>query len=477
MTTLLQQSSEIGSYMSGWFWGDCHFQAKNVSVAADRYTIVSPTIFQVEVGGLSLSNTAAQELDLSKSATWDTTNPTNYTTASNRAGLDFYVYACQPVTGKIPILLVSRDSSYPNGYGVNNSRKVAGFHCFCVSMSVPPEWDNDTAYGYGATVVPTAAAIISTPALANYWYRCIDDGTSDATTEPTWNQVVGASPPADGTVTWICEHKHFLADYVAGDILPNSVWDLRWRSGAQDGSGNLSNVGQVYDPKKQLWCAIYHPSGTLAAPTILYGGTILKNIDTNTTNVDWNNCVDACAVLCMRLPRDSEFQSIAEGSNALTTIYESTALTTALGSVDSTGRRMVSNIGVEGLCGQYWIWLDEQSYKFSDTTHGHTHNWVVTGEAQTDVVSGVASADLAPAFGWLALSGNKGSIYAQGTANVGGDVKLLAGGDYEGKSFDTLVSAVTNCGPRARDGSASRWSYGTRVTFRPVARHIVKEYI
>jgi hypothetical protein len=87
--------------------------------------------------------------------------------------------------------------------------------------------------------------------------------------------------------------------------------------------------------------------------------------------------------------------------------------------------------------------------------------------------SAVASADVAPAWGWQAASGSKGSIYRQGTT-TGGDVKVLAGGDYEGQSFDTLAEAATKCGSRARDMGAARWSYNARIGVRLIANSIEK---
>jgi len=312
------------------------------------------------------------------------------TVAVNRKGQDYYVYACTPTSGTTPKLLLSKQSTYPLGYTASNSRKIGGFHCLCEYVG---------ANTYGTTA-------------------------------------------------------HSLYGYVAGDVLPQSVWDLRWKSNSL-----IGNVGQVYDAGRQIWCAIYHPSGTSTAPTIVLGGTILDTID-------WNNSVDACAVLGMRLARDSEFQSIAAGSNERTNIYGSADPVTAQGAVDTAGTRMISNIGVEGACGQMYQWIDEQSYQFAGAA-SHTHAWTVDGNAQSNIVSAAASGDLAPAWGWQAASGSKGSIYKQGTY---GDVKLLSGGLWNDGSL---------CGSRNRGlfNYNHRWHSGSQVSFRPVARHIVKEVV
>lgn len=76
----------------------------------------------------------ATSLDLNTSATWDTTAVTNYTTASNRAGVDFYIYACEPSSGATPDIVLSANSTVPTGYTADTSRKIGGFHCLCVAV-------------------------------------------------------------------------------------------------------------------------------------------------------------------------------------------------------------------------------------------------------------------------------------------------------------------------------------------------------
>lgn len=70
-------------------------------------------------------------------------------------------------------------------------------------------WVANTAYAYGAYVIPTAAN------RRGRRYRVIVAGTSHATTEPTWSEVDGETF-TDGTVT--------LEE--AGP-LPGSVYDVR----------------------------------------------------------------------------------------------------------------------------------------------------------------------------------------------------------------------------------------------------------
>jgi hypothetical protein len=379
--SMLQKTITSGSaisYPSQWYYADTNFVAKAVTTAADRYTLQSPDSIQVDVGGTSLTQYSKQTLDLSLAASWDTISGTNYTTAVNRAGLDFYVYAVARAEGSIPKLLLSANATYPAGYDALTSRKIAGFHCECLSV---------------------------------------------------------------GTIS-----GHPLTGYLTGDILPTSVWDLQFKSAASYG-----NVGQVYNDETQEWCGIYPTSGSVSVPTIVYGGTIL-------VNTDWNNAVDAGKVLGMKLPTDAGFQSLAAGSNEQTNIYGSAAPSpfTSIGYVDTASRRMISDIGCEGCCGLIYSWLDEQSYCF-DAAAAHTH--AVSAAPGT---SGVASADVAPAWEWLALSGSKGSIYKQGTY---GDVKMLAGGYWNSSS---------SCGSRCRSLNSHRWDVASSIGFRLVANSIKK---
>lgn len=53
--------------------------------------------------------------------------------AAARQGKDMYVYACQPsdTNSTIPTFVLSMNSTVPDGYTADNSRKIGGFHCIC----------------------------------------------------------------------------------------------------------------------------------------------------------------------------------------------------------------------------------------------------------------------------------------------------------------------------------------------------------
>lgn len=102
------------------------------------------------------------------------------------------------------------------------------------------------------------------------------------------------------------------------------------------------------------------------------------------------------------------------------------------GHSDTAGRRMISNIGCEDMCGAMYQGLYDQSAKY----------------------------DSSVSAGWYDLPGSKGQYYRPASTN---DVKLLAGGDwYNGAA----------CGSRSRDATCYRWftdaSIGGRFAVEPM---------
>jgi hypothetical protein len=74
------------TFPSTWYWADTSFYAKTVSVAADRYTLLSPNAMQIDIGGTSYTLTSQATIDLSLEATWDTISGT-FTLSSQVVGL------------------------------------------------------------------------------------------------------------------------------------------------------------------------------------------------------------------------------------------------------------------------------------------------------------------------------------------------------------------------------------------------------
>jgi hypothetical protein len=202
----------------------------------------------------------------------------------------------------------------------------------------------------------------------------------------------------------------------------------------------------AYDDRQDLWVDIYLTSGTGDTTASAHGATI-------SDDRDWMDFVDDLGAVGKRLLDDHEFQVAARGSNAETNIQGSSDPVITGGYVDEAGRRMISDIGLEGMCGQMYQWLITQGYQADNFTHSHTVDTTTSNASEP-----TSSDDAAPGFEWYNLPGSQGSIYRQGGY---GDVKLLAGGCWY---------LGSRCGPRCRCAYYGRWYTYTAIGSRGFAR-------
>jgi hypothetical protein len=119
--------------MPAHYQRDVSWAAAGNATTAERYTLVSPGEMAVNIGGAGYRLTAATDIVLSSAASWDDTTTTDWTVAANRAGQDFYIYACQQ-SGTVPKLVLSANSAVPTGYTSATSRKIGGFHGLCADV-------------------------------------------------------------------------------------------------------------------------------------------------------------------------------------------------------------------------------------------------------------------------------------------------------------------------------------------------------
>ena len=141
---------------------------------------------------------------------------------------------------------------------------------------------------------------------------------------------------------------HPLSGYVAGDILPASIWDLWHRA-------KSSNEGMVYDENTDRWVDIYLASYDTQLRSV-FGGTCADGASaTKFHGEKFNEEFRKIKKYCIY--RD-EFVSAAWGSNLRTTIAGSADVGTTGGHSDTAGRRMISHIGLEDACGFMWQWCE-----------------------------------------------------------------------------------------------------------------------
>lgn len=138
---------------------------------------------------------------------------------------------------------------------------------------------------------------------------------------------------------------HALSGYVAGDILPATRWDLEHRPKG-------SPEGFAYEELTDCWIAIYLSSWGGTKLVSVYNGVIADGISAK----KWHGeaFYEQFVKQGMRLVWRHEFQMGAKGSNEQTNIQGSSDPNTTGGHVDTAGRRMISNIGLEDCCGVLW---------------------------------------------------------------------------------------------------------------------------
>lgn len=138
---------------------------------------------------------------------------------------------------------------------------------------------------------------------------------------------------------------HTLSGYVTGDILPATRWDLLHRPKGEP-------EGFAYEELTDCWIAIYLPSWDGTKLVSVYNGVIADGDSAK----KWHGeaFYEQFAKQGMRLVWRHEFQMGAKGSNEQTNIQGSSDPNTTGGHVDTAGRRMISNIGLEDCCGVLW---------------------------------------------------------------------------------------------------------------------------
>ena len=321
-------------------------------------TIYKNTMVNIDTKGYILQSDVT--LDLTSASSWDDVASVNYTTASNRAGHDFYVYACKSVKGIEPVLILSVNSTVPDGYDQDTSRKIGGFHCLCSAVGTPV-WRN--------------------PATLK-------------------------------------DETHWLSGYLAGDILPASIWDLSHRATSE-------NEGMVYSSETGMWFDIYLSSWDGEKLVSVLGGTTADGASAKKFHCEM--FVECAAQVKKELISRDYFIAVAKGSNERTSIHGAADAGTTGGHVDTANRRMISNIGLEDCCGFLWQWC-----KQSGGANGST-GW--NNSVYNDAVDGNATYGNSYGYYYRAhVGGSWANSSSCGSRCVGVDlVSAYVDADYGGR--------------------------------------------
>ena len=211
-----------------------------------------------------------------------------------------------------------------------NSKKIGRFHTLCVSVGTP---------NMLAPAAPSSGLTTSDYFLVKSYREDLDPDFYAFYRKPVLSKT-------QQTYYDVITVAHPLSGYVAGDILPESVFCLTFYP------DTLYEDAMVYDQDTKIAVDIYLQSGSGHNTRSAYNAT--HKVSTS----PWNHQEDMRTV-GKKLLRDCEFTSAALGSNERTNITGSSDKTTVGGHVDTANRRMISAIGCEEMCGYLWQWLDE----------------------------------------------------------------------------------------------------------------------
>ncbi len=214
---------------------------------------------------------------------------------------------------------------------------------------------------------------------------------------------------------------HALTGYVAGDILPASVWDLKHRPACEpEGMTFVAGVG--------TWVDIYLASVSGGELVSVNGGTIADG--GSSPAFHWYKFSQWFGAVGKRLPSQHEFVAASLGANQGTNITGGADPGTTTGHTDTAGRRMISNVGCEDCCGVLFQWGAEPGGGASSAA------WVAAFDAND---SGVA--------GQHYLAPNR----------------VILGGRYDGGTL---------CGSRASGWHMTPLSLNSGIGARGIADHI-----
>ena len=192
-----------------------------------------------------------------------------------------------------------------------------------------------------------------------YIYACDNSGTLELLISANSTTPTGYDADTSrkvGGFHCLCEDVgtiagHTLTDYDKGDILPASVWDLNHKPKSEPEGMVYANSGN--------WIDIYLPSVSGGELVSVNGGTIADGASAEAFHPykfdQWFARISKKPIASL------EFVDASIGSNQGTNINGGSDPTTTGGHSDTSGDRMISNIGCEDMCGALWQWGREQA--------------------------------------------------------------------------------------------------------------------
>lgn len=202
---------------------------------------------------------------------------------------------------------------------------------------------------------------------------------------------------------------HTLSGYVTGDILPATRWDLLHRPKGEP-------EGFAYEELTDCWIAIYLPSWDGTKLVSVYNGVIADGASTK----KWHGeaFYEQFAKQGMRLVWWHEFQIGAKGSNEQTNIQGSSDPNTTGGHVDTAGRRMISNIGLEDCCGVLWQFAMDLGFAGGSGWTNSVYNSAVDDRSYGQTYGTLYRLLLGAVWDYGGYSGSRSASCAYSSASV-----------------------------------------------------------
>lgn len=165
---------------------------------------------------------------------------------------------------------------------------------------------------------------------------------------------------------------HDLSGYVAGDILPASIWDLLHLPKSDP-------EGMVYSTEYGQWVDIYLPSWDETAGKLVskYNGVIC---DGTSTPIKFNGekFVEYFGKVTKHLISRNTFMVVMKGTPECVNIKGSADPNTTGGHIASNDKRIISHIGIEDCTGVLWQW-GEDTYEYAPGITWSSGNFCLSG--------------------------------------------------------------------------------------------------
>ena len=165
---------------------------------------------------------------------------------------------------------------------------------------------------------------------------------------------------------------HDLSGYVAGDILPASVWDLLHLPKSDP-------EGMVYSKEYGQWVDIYLPSWDSTNEKLVskYNGVICDG-SSSPMKFNGEKFVEYFGKVTKHLLPRSAFIVVMKGTPEQVSIQGAADPNTTGGHVASNGQRILSNDGIEDCTGVLWQW-GEDTYENYPNSSWDTNNYYLNG--------------------------------------------------------------------------------------------------